>query len=196
MTIVAEDLRDSLALGGVWEERGGSYWIIPESASPRANGGRDACPWRPLHHHHRVLNCPMTAASASIITGISKARLFTFTFLPAGSSIESIYDLCEAADWIEREVHEYFAIEFAGRDTSRCSCAQGQEARLLNLRARRTNEIPDPYGTVSSGTRRALQARPGLRGENASRMRRCASASTSAASSTWRRHVTTSRSSR
>ncbi len=33
-----------------------------------------------------------------------------------GAKIESIYDLCEAADWIEREVHEGFAIEFTGRE--------------------------------------------------------------------------------
>src|SRR3954449_871993 len=47
-------------------------------------------------------------------------RLLGFTFNLAGSSIESasiesIYDLCEAVDWIEREVHEGFGIEFTGR---------------------------------------------------------------------------------
>ena len=29
--------------------------------------------------------------------------------------VPSIFDLCEAADWIEREIHEEFALEFAGR---------------------------------------------------------------------------------
>jgi len=52
-------------------------------------------------------------------------RLLGFTFNLAGNSgaststesvsIESIYDLCEAVDWIEREVHEEYGIEFAGR---------------------------------------------------------------------------------
>jgi len=32
------------------------------------------------------------------------------------AKIESIVDLCEAADWIEREVHEGFGIDFTGRE--------------------------------------------------------------------------------
>ncbi len=42
-------------------------------------------------------------------------RLLGFTFNLAGNEIESIYDLCEAVDWIEREVHEGFGIVFTGR---------------------------------------------------------------------------------
>jgi hypothetical protein len=42
-------------------------------------------------------------------------QLLGFPFVLAGNSIESIYDLCEAVDWIEREVHEGFAIDFTGR---------------------------------------------------------------------------------
>ena len=43
-------------------------------------------------------------------------RLLGFRFRLAGHSIESIFDICEAADWIEREVHEGFAIDFTGRE--------------------------------------------------------------------------------
>ncbi len=48
-------------------------------------------------------------------------HLLGFTFNLAGNesqsaSIESIYDLCEAVDWIEREVHEGFGIVFTGRE--------------------------------------------------------------------------------
>jgi NADH:ubiquinone oxidoreductase subunit C len=43
-------------------------------------------------------------------------RLLGFTFPLPGNSIESIYDLCEAADWIEREVHEEYRIDFTGRE--------------------------------------------------------------------------------
>ncbi len=43
-------------------------------------------------------------------------RLLGFAFVLAEKSIESIYDLCEAADWIEREIHEEFTIEFTGRE--------------------------------------------------------------------------------
>lgn len=41
--------------------------------------------------------------------------LLGFAFRRASRSIESIYDLCEAADWIEREIREGFAVEFLGR---------------------------------------------------------------------------------
>ena len=39
-------------------------------------------------------------------------RLLGFGFTLKGNSIESIYDLLEAVDWIEREIHEGFAIDF------------------------------------------------------------------------------------
>jgi len=42
--------------------------------------------------------------------------LLGFTFPISGNTIESIYDLCEAADWIEREVHEEYRIDFTGRE--------------------------------------------------------------------------------
>ncbi|MGB6830623.1 MAG: NADH-quinone oxidoreductase subunit C [Terracidiphilus sp.] len=43
-------------------------------------------------------------------------RLLGFAFNIADNTIESIWDLCEAADWIEREVHEGFGIDFTGRE--------------------------------------------------------------------------------
>jgi len=48
-------------------------------------------------------------------------RLLGFVFALPGNSVESgkvesIYDLCEAVDWIEREVHEGFGIDFKGRE--------------------------------------------------------------------------------
>ena len=43
-------------------------------------------------------------------------HLFGFTFPLSGNAIESIYDLCEAVDWIEREVHEEYRIDFTGRE--------------------------------------------------------------------------------
>lgn len=42
-------------------------------------------------------------------------QLLGCTFHPDGNSIESIFDICEAADWIEREIHEEFAVDFVGR---------------------------------------------------------------------------------
>lgn len=46
----------------------------------------------------------------------SNGRLFGFPFMPAANSMPSIYDICEATDWIEREIHEEYAIDFSGRE--------------------------------------------------------------------------------
>ncbi|MGP8252735.1 MAG: NADH-quinone oxidoreductase subunit C [Terracidiphilus sp.] len=45
-----------------------------------------------------------------------EGRLLGFGFNIAGNTIQSIVDFCEAADWIEREVHEGFGIDFTGRE--------------------------------------------------------------------------------
>lgn len=42
-------------------------------------------------------------------------QLLGFSFHLDTNSIESIFDICEATDWIEREVHEGFAVDFVGR---------------------------------------------------------------------------------
>jgi NADH:ubiquinone oxidoreductase subunit C len=42
-------------------------------------------------------------------------RLLGFKFTLTGNTIESIFDLSEAVDWIEREVHEEYGIVFTGR---------------------------------------------------------------------------------
>lgn len=42
-------------------------------------------------------------------------KLLGFPFYPICNTMPSIYDICEAADWIEREIHEEFSIEFTGR---------------------------------------------------------------------------------
>jgi NADH:ubiquinone oxidoreductase subunit C len=60
-------------------------------------------------------------------------RLLGFSFTPHGAGIESIYDLCEAVDWIEREVHEGFAIDFLGRDYEPLLLRQGNSMGM-NMR--------------------------------------------------------------
>ena len=42
-------------------------------------------------------------------------QLLGFPFYPSGNTLPSIYDICEAADWIEREIHEEYSIDFTGR---------------------------------------------------------------------------------
>jgi hypothetical protein len=132
MTMLAEDLRESIAMGGTWEERGGSYWTTPESASPRAMAGTV------LAHGGRFITITATQLPDDGAIRMDyhwdlEGKVFTFTFMTQGSAFESIYDLCEAANWIEREIHEYFRVDFAGREYQSLFLRPGQEPGV-NLR--------------------------------------------------------------
>ena len=54
-----------------------------------------------------------------------EGRLLGFSMQLAGKSIDSIYDLCEAVDWIEREIHEEYGIDFTGREYEPLLLRQG-----------------------------------------------------------------------
>jgi NADH:ubiquinone oxidoreductase subunit C len=60
-------------------------------------------------------------------------QLLGFSFQLVGKSIESIFDLTEAADWIEREIHEEYGIDFTGREYEPLLLRQG-ETMGVNLR--------------------------------------------------------------
>ena len=60
-------------------------------------------------------------------------QLLGFSFQLAGKSVDSIYDLCEAADWIERKIHEEYSIDFTGREYEPLLLRKGDESGV-NLR--------------------------------------------------------------
>ncbi len=110
-----EDLAKELGVTDPWVEKGGVHWLSSDALNVR------------------TLAMAMNASRARFVTitafelpdgeGIRleyhwdlDGQLLGFTFLVSGSPIDSIFDLCEAADWIEREIHEYFAVDFQGRD--------------------------------------------------------------------------------
>jgi NADH:ubiquinone oxidoreductase subunit C len=63
-------------------------------------------------------------------------QLLGFSFQLAGKSIDSIFDLTEAADWIEREIHEEYGLDFTGREYEPLLLRQG-ETMGVNLREER-----------------------------------------------------------
>ncbi len=110
-----DQIRQKLEVTEPWVESRGTHWLNPGAVSIRE------------------LAVLMNAIGARFVTITAyqlpsadgfrleyhwdlEGRLLGFPFTIAGSSFESIYDLCEAADWIEREVHEGFAIDFTGRE--------------------------------------------------------------------------------
>lgn len=100
---------------GAWTESGGTFWFNAESLAVRE------------------VAAAMNAVGARFVTITAhqlpgsqgfrleyhwdlEGRLLGFRFQLIDNAIESIYAICEAADWIEREIHEQFAIDFTGRD--------------------------------------------------------------------------------
>ncbi len=45
-----------------------------------------------------------------------KNQLVNFITSTRKGSLPSIADVCPAANWIEREIHDYFAVNFSGRE--------------------------------------------------------------------------------
>jgi NADH:ubiquinone oxidoreductase subunit C len=97
-----------------WVEKGGVHWLDPGTVSVRE-----------LVQAMNAIEARFITITAYQLPGDEGFRLeyhwdlngqlLGFPFLLAGNTIESIYDICEAADWIEREVHEGFAVDFIGR---------------------------------------------------------------------------------
>ena len=136
MTLL-ESLPQKLGSSGQWVEKGGVHWLDPNPLSVRE------------------LCLEMIAAKARFVTitayqlpkdeGIRleyhwdlDGRLLGFPFLLTDNAletakIESIYDLCEAVDWIEREIHEGFAVDFIGREYEPLLLREGDKLGV-NLR--------------------------------------------------------------
>jgi NADH:ubiquinone oxidoreductase subunit C len=125
-------ISQELELGGEWEERGGSYWMTPEAMSPREI--------TLMMNAHDARFITITATQLPDDEGIQllyhwdlEGKVLTFTFTVTDKQVESIYDICEAANWIEREIHEYFAIDYIDRPYEPLFLREG-ETPGVNLR--------------------------------------------------------------
>jgi hypothetical protein len=115
-----------------WIEKGGVHWLTASALNVRD-----------LAKTMNALHARFVTITAYQLPGEEGLRLeyhwdldgqlLGFPFLLTGNSIESIYDLCEAVDWIEREIHEGFAVEFLGRAYEPLLLRQG-ETPGVNLR--------------------------------------------------------------
>jgi NADH:ubiquinone oxidoreductase subunit C len=109
-----ENLRKKLGTIEPWVESRGTHWLNPGSLSVR----QVATVMNEVHARFITITAYQLPGSEGFRLEYHwdlDGRLLGFPFVIAGNSTESIFDLCEAADWIEREVHEEYSIDFTGR---------------------------------------------------------------------------------
>lgn len=127
-----ESVLEKLGVNECWVEKGGAHWLNPGALTVRD-----------LAQTMNALNARFVTITAYQLPDDEGFRLeyhwdldgqlMGFPFHISGDSIESIYDLCEAADWIEREIYEGFAINFRGREYEPLLLRQGDKPGV-NLR--------------------------------------------------------------
>ena len=119
MTLL-ESIPQKLGSAETWMEKGGVHWLNPGELSVR-----ELC-IEMIAAHARFIT--ITAYELPKDEGIRMeyhwdlmGTLLGFPFLLKAEpgenpKIESIFDLTEAVEWIERELHEEYEIEFTGRE--------------------------------------------------------------------------------
>ena len=119
-----------LGLTEAWEHRNGSQWVSPESLDIR----RMASAMRARSARFitiTAMQLPEDEATRLDYHWDLGGELLTLTIKTPEKRVPSIYDLCPAADWIEREIHEYFAVEFAGREYEPLLVREGEPVGVL-----------------------------------------------------------------
>lgn len=116
-TVDFEKTLQTIGFGEDWKWDKGSWWLVsPESIDVRETTRK-----------MRLLDARFVA-----ITAIErpdkeirldyqwdlKGNLLSFICATSAAQISTIADLSPAADWVEREIHEYFAVEFTGRTST------------------------------------------------------------------------------
>jgi NADH:ubiquinone oxidoreductase subunit C len=132
-----DSIPEKLGTTESWVEKGGVHWLSPDPLNVRE-----------LAKTMNDCKARFITITAYQLPGDQGFRmeyhwdldgqLLGFPFLLQGNAaespkIESIYDLCEAVDWIEREIHEGFAVEFTGREYEPLLLREGDKPGV-NLR--------------------------------------------------------------
>ncbi len=127
-----EERLKELGLGEGWVWNNGSWWLTPQ----------EAIDVRATTEFMLKLDARFVA-----ITAIERedkeirldyqwdlnGQLLSFITATAERQIPSIADLSPAADWVERETREYFAVEFTGRENTKPLMTRAGDAIGINL---------------------------------------------------------------
>jgi NADH:ubiquinone oxidoreductase subunit C len=123
--------------GEGWKWDKGSWWLeTPADFDVRANAAALIA-----HHARFVAITAMEREDKEIRLYYQwdlDGKLLSFTTATKEKKIASIVDLCPAADWVERETYEYFAVEFTGRASLQPLMMRAGDEVGINLRKEAT----------------------------------------------------------
>jgi NADH:ubiquinone oxidoreductase subunit C len=121
-----------LGLGDGWKWDKGSWWLTPaETIDVRATA-----------QHMIQLQARFVAITAIELPDKEirldyqwdlDGKLLSFVTATTARQIPTIADFCPAADWVERETHEYFFVEFTGRETTKPLMTRAGDPQGINL---------------------------------------------------------------
>lgn len=127
-----ETLREKLGASEPWKESRGAFWLNPTPLGVR----RVAMAMSEVGARFITITTYQLSGTDGFRLEYHwdlEGRLLGLPFTIAGNTIDSIFDLCESADWIEREIHEEYSIDFSGREYEPLLLRQG-DASGVNLR--------------------------------------------------------------
>jgi len=127
-----DSISETLGITEPWIEKGGVHWLTLGAANVREL----AKAMNELHARFITITAyqlPKEEGFRLEYHWDLDGRLLGFSFLLTGNSIESIFDLCEGVDWIEREIHEEYSLDFQGREYEPLLLRQGDTSGV-NLR--------------------------------------------------------------
>lgn len=110
----AKDVLERFGVDGSWQTRADGWWVQAPDLDVRKMTRiltQMEARWITLTVR------PASDAGFRLIYhwDLAGALLNIMTSVP-GAATPSVADLLPAADWVERELHDYYAIEFLGRD--------------------------------------------------------------------------------
>ena len=127
-----ESIPETLGTTETWIDKGGVHWLALDTTKLREL----AKAMNEIHARFITITAyqlPKDEGFRLEYHWDLNGQLLGFSFQLTGKSIDSIFDLTEAADWIEREIHEEYGIDFTGREYEPLLLRQG-ETMGVNLR--------------------------------------------------------------
>ncbi len=109
-----EEILSQLSPGKSWDKRSDGWWLeIPDTNVEKMASLMSAAETRLV----TMTACVVSNGEFRIIYHWDlEGRILSISAMTRKSSIPSITTTHPASDWMEREIHDYFAVQFTGRE--------------------------------------------------------------------------------